>query len=69
MTEDGHWFSSDYFDLLNEGQYLSDFTAEFAIRGPMSKDLYVVADTWTNYDRMASRIDAAFHAWKHPAKK
>jgi hypothetical protein len=63
VTEDGYGFASNYFDLVNGGQYLSDFRAQFGIRGSRSEDLYQVEDHWENYDLIAARIDAAYAAW------
>lgn len=57
LNESGLSFAKAYFDF-ETGTYLDDYI------GVLAEDLptaYHVADTWENYDRLASVIDARYH--------
>jgi hypothetical protein len=60
LNPEGNAFSHDYFDFLR-GQYLSDYD-ELLTAGLPSH--FHVESSWANYDRIKSRIDERFAAWR-----
>jgi hypothetical protein len=60
LTEEGNQFASDYFDFA-KGGYLADYEA---VLGDEDRDLYYVADTWDNFDRLKPALDKRYAEWK-----
>ncbi|WP_116812883.1 hypothetical protein [Steroidobacter cummioxidans] len=60
LNEEGNSFASDYFEF-EKGQYLADYES---ILGEPGRDLYYVADTWENFDRLRPVLDKRFAEWK-----
>ena len=60
LTDEGDRFSRAYFDF-DKGSYLADY--EELLVGELP-DLYHVADTWSNYDVLASRLDQRLADWR-----
>ena len=56
----GNRFAQDYFDF-RKGKYLADYEKVLAQNCP---DLYSVADTWENFDRLRPVLDQRFEDWK-----
>jgi hypothetical protein len=54
----GNAFAKDYYET---DLYMDEYAAEF---GPDVTSLYLVEDSWDNYDRMAKRISVYFEYWK-----
>ena len=57
LTDEGSAFAKAYYSGENSAYY-REFCAEFNC-----KAMYEIDDTWENYDRIASVIDAAFCRW------
>lgn len=60
LNEEGNRFAADYFDL-EKGGYLSDYEE---VLGEEGRDLYYVADTWQNFERLKPLLDKRFSEWK-----
>lgn len=59
LNEVGNRFAADYFDL-EKGGYLSDYEE---VLGD-GRDLYYVADSWQNFERLKPVLDKRFAEWK-----
>ena len=68
FSEEGNAFIKAYYTHPKKsyGQYLVDYSDVFF--GP-DPSLYHVADSWENYDRLASFIDRRYRDWKRKRKK
>ena len=60
LNEEGNAFARAYFDFA-EGQYLSDYDATL---GADLSDIYRVADSWENFDRLKPVLDARLREWR-----
>lgn len=60
LNEEGNRFAADYFEF-EKGQYLADYESTLGERG---RDLYYVADTWENFDRLKPVLDRRYADWK-----
>jgi hypothetical protein len=60
LNEVGNRFTANYFDFEN-GQYLTDYAT---VLGEDDLDLYYVADTWDNFDRLKPVLDKRYADWK-----
>ena len=61
LNEEGNRFANAYFDL-EKGGYLADYGETLGEEG---RDLYYVADTWENFERLKPVLDARFSTWKN----
>lgn len=59
LNDIGNQFAQHYYDTAN-GQYLKDYEATL---GQEVEELYAVADTWENYDRLSPVIEQRFREW------
>jgi hypothetical protein len=60
LSEEGNRFAGDYFEF-EKGQYLADYES---LLGEEGRDLYYVADTWENFDRLRPVLDKRYAEWK-----
>jgi hypothetical protein len=60
LNQEGNQFADAYFDL-EKGSYLADYENTLGEEG---RDLYYVADTWENFDRLKPVFDARLAAWR-----
>lgn len=60
INEEANAFTAEYYDIEN-GQYLDDYED---LLGEDVQDLYHVADTWENFDRLAPAIAQRFATWQ-----
>ncbi|AWH55179.1 hypothetical protein C1924_19285 [Stenotrophomonas sp. ESTM1D_MKCIP4_1] len=60
ISDEANAFTAEYYDMEN-GQYLDDYED---LLGEHVPDLYHVADTWENFDRLAPVIAQRFAAWQ-----
>jgi hypothetical protein len=60
LNDEGNQFASAYFDFEN-GSYLADYAATLGEEG---LDLYYVADTWENFDRLRPVLDRRLSEWR-----
>jgi len=60
INDEANAFTAEYYDMDN-GQYLDDYED---LLGEDVPDLYHVADTWENFDRLAPVIAQRFGAWQ-----
>ena len=60
LNEEGNAFARAYFDFA-DGQYLADYDATL---GSDLGDIYRVADTWENFDRLKGILDSRYREWK-----
>lgn len=60
ISDEAKMFTAAYYDL-EDGQYLEDYEEQLGADVP---DLYHVADTWENFDRLAPVIARRFAAWQ-----
>ncbi|WP_368865414.1 DUF7832 domain-containing protein [Stenotrophomonas maltophilia] len=60
ISDEANTFTAAYYDL-EDGQYLEDYEEQLGADVP---DLYHVADTWENFDRLAPVIARRFAAWQ-----
>jgi len=60
LNPEGNRFAAEYFDLEN-GSYLEDYSATLGEEG---RDLYYIADTWENFDRLKAVLDARLAEWR-----
>lgn len=60
LNETGFNFAMSYFDF-DKGRYLRDYEKVFDVKG---EDVFKVADTWDNYDKLRPAIDLAFKKWR-----
>jgi hypothetical protein len=61
LADEGDAFASFYFSL-NGGQYWIDYVEVFDAENLPS--VYHVEDSWENYEKLKSRIDARYKNWK-----
>lgn len=59
LNELGNQFAQSYFDF-EKGHYLKDYES---ILGRDVPDLYFVADTWDNFDRLKQVLDRRYKEW------
>lgn len=60
LNEAGNQFAQEYFDFEN-GRYLQDY--ENVLGSGDESNLYAVADTWANFDRLKPVLDQRFKEW------
>lgn len=60
ISDEANTFTAAYYDL-EDSQYLEDYEEHLGADVP---DLYHVADTWENFDRLAPVIARRFAAWR-----
>lgn len=60
INDEANAFTAEYYDMDN-GQYLDDYED---LLGEDVPDLYHVADTWENFDRLAPVIAQRFGTWQ-----
>lgn len=60
LNEEGNRFAEEYFDF-EKGDYLGDYGETL---GEQGRELYYIADTWENFERLKPVLDARFSAWK-----
>ncbi|MBB6096442.1 hypothetical protein HNQ60_005364 [Povalibacter uvarum] len=60
LNDEGNQFAAAYFDFEN-GSYLADYAATL---GEAGRDLYYVADTWENFDRLRPVLDERLSEWR-----
>jgi hypothetical protein len=60
LNEEGNRFAEAYFDF-EQGSYLADYGETL---GEEERDIYYVADTWENFERLKPVLDARFSAWR-----
>lgn len=60
LNEIGNQFAQEYFDFEN-GQYLQDYSE--VLGDGDGANLYAVADTWDNFDRLKPVLDQRFKDW------
>ena len=60
LSEEGNRFAGEYFEF-EKGQYLAD---DESLLGEEGRDLYYVADTWENFDRLRPVLDKRYAEWK-----
>lgn len=60
LNEEGNRFASDYFDF-EKGKYLADYES---VLGEAGRDLYYVADSWGNFERLKPVLDSRFAEWR-----
>jgi hypothetical protein len=60
LNVEGNAFTKSYFEF-KEGSYLADYAA--TLRGDLT-NLYQIADTWENFDRLKPVLDRRFAEWK-----
>jgi hypothetical protein len=66
LNHEGNAFTGRYFDLSN-GSYLADYTAVWGHGLPIgSEQLYYVADTWENFDKLKPGLDQRLADWRAP---
>lgn len=64
LNDEGNAFTGRYFDL-SKGSYLADYTAILGHGLPIgSEQLYYVADTWENFDKLKPRLDQRLADWR-----
>jgi hypothetical protein len=64
LNEQGNAFASEYYSL-ETGQYFADYEA--AVGGELP-DLYHVADSWENFDKIKPVLDPRFANWNNGRK-
>lgn len=61
FSEDGNAFAVAYYQGLDDdSRYFDDYFQTFSVD---ASDLYGVSDTWANYERLVSVIDARYQKW------
>ncbi|WP_416056197.1 hypothetical protein [Stenotrophomonas maltophilia] len=60
ISDEANAFTAEYYDMEN-GLYLDDYEDTLGDDVP---DLYHVADTWENFDRLAPVIAERFATWQ-----
>ena len=60
LNAEGNAFAQAYFEF-KEGLYLADYSETL---GDGVTNLYQVADTWENFDRLKPVLDQRFKEWK-----
>ena len=65
MNDEGNAFAQNYFEAQT-GQYLYDY--ENTLGGDLP-DLYHVADTWENFERIKPLLDQRFGEWRAKAEE
>ncbi|WP_151742696.1 MULTISPECIES: hypothetical protein [unclassified Acinetobacter] len=61
FSEEGNAFALAYYEgLNNDSRYNDDYLLSFSVD---TNNVYRVADTWENYDKLASHIDARYCRW------
>ena len=66
LNDEGNAFAQDYY-VVETGQYLTDY--EMTLGGDNLPDLYHVADTWENFERIKPVLDQRFDEWKATREK
>jgi hypothetical protein len=61
LNDEGNAFTRAYFDFA-DGRFLQDYDATLGIG---LDNIYRVADTWDNFDRLKPFLDARFREWKY----
>jgi hypothetical protein len=62
LNELGNAFASWYYEDRGDGSlYIDDYCS---VLGEDLESLYHVADTWENYDKLATVIDERFEEWR-----
>jgi len=61
LSDQGNEFAKAYYERDGDGGYLNDYEE---CLGDTLPSLYHVADTWANFDRLATRLDERYEAWK-----
>ena len=64
LNDQGNAFASWYY--ASEGSYMQDYERTLAAD---LQSVYHVADTWENYDKLASVIDRRFDEWRRANEK
>jgi hypothetical protein len=59
LNDAGNQFAQAYFDF-DHGKYLGDYEAVLCGKGA---DIYSVADTWENFDRLRPILDRRYKEW------
>lgn len=61
FSEEGNAFSLAYYQGENhDSRYVDDYFLTFSVD---SNSMYGVADTWSNYEKLAAVIDDRYRAW------
>lgn len=61
FSGDGNAFALAYYEGKNgDSHYMFDYTE---ILGENADNVYAVADTWKNYDRLAAKMRERYDAW------
>lgn len=64
MNEEGNTFTAGYFDF-STGSYLADYEALLGHGLPPGDgQLYYVADTWENFDKLSPVLDKRLADWR-----
>ena len=63
LNEEGNAFAAFYFSPVGGqyGPYIPDYQSALNID---NENMYFVADTWANYDKVEPLIDSAYEQWK-----
>lgn len=59
LNDTGFNFALSYFDF-DKGTYMADYEKVFNVTGDQ---VFTVKDTWENYDKIKTTINAAFEKW------
>ncbi len=59
LNAQGNAFTAEYFDF-ERGAYLGDYDAALGSNLP---ELYYVADTWQNFDKLRPTLDRRYEEW------
>jgi hypothetical protein len=60
LSKEGFNFALSYFDF-DKGSYMTDYERTFKLT---SEQVFVVQDTWDNYDKLKPVIDKAYEKWR-----
>jgi hypothetical protein len=60
LNDEGNRYAQHYYDL-EQGLYFKDYEA---VLGGDVSDLYEVADTWANFDKLRPMLDHRFKQWR-----
>ena len=68
LNEEGNTFAQHYYvdEAGHRGLYFADYKQVLAAGLP---SLWHVADTWTNYEKMAAVINRRYEEWKNPPRR
>ena len=68
LNEEGNAFAQHYYvdETGKRGAYFADYKKVLAARLP---SFWHVADSWTNYDKIATVISRRYEEWKDPSRR